>query len=314
MRSSGTNGNLVAALRGPVVGATMLLAANVSMAQVPSLDAVKIGEAAGVAATVAADGVVRVAWARDDVRVTVDGFVLHPFAGLGSWATLRSLPEPPGHAMLMGDTVVFEDEVDAAIDAAFAHGLEVTALHNHFLLDEPRVFFLHIGGHGDPLALARGVKATWDAVRAVRAHNAAPQRGSRAAPSAENRITVPPLEAILGPGAAVTAGVAKWTWGHPARMHGVEVGGSMGITTWAAFSGTDARAAVSGDFAMTAAEVQPVLRALRAGGLSSVAIHHHMVGEDPPYYFVHFWGKGAAADLARAVEGAREAQARVQLR
>ena len=97
-------------------------------------------------------------------------------------------------------------------------------------------------------------------------------------------------------------------------MHGVEAGGSMGITTWAAFSGTNERAAVSGDFAMTAAEVQPVLRALRAGGLSIVALHHHMIGEEPPLYFVHFWGKGAAADLARAVQGARAAQAGVQTR
>lgn len=280
-----------------------------TFAQDPTLDAARIGEAAGVAATVADDGVVRVGWARDDVEVTVEGVVLHPFAGLGSWAAIRPPAKQAGHAMVMGDTVVFEDEVDAAIDAAFANGLEVTALHNHFLRDEPRVFFLHLGGHGDPIALARGVRAVWDAVRGVRAVSAAPERDRREA-SRESRITAAPLEAILGARAATTGGVAKFTWGRTARMHGVEVGGSMGITTWAAFSGTDERAATAGDFVMAAGEVQRVLRALRAGGLSIVALHHHMVGEEPALYFVHFWGKGPAVELARAVQGAREAQAR----
>src|SRR5262249_45583705 len=104
-------------------------------------------------------------------------------------------------------------------------------------------------------------------------------------------------------------GVVKVTIPREASMHGVKVGGSMGLTTWAAFSGSDALAAVGGDFTMTAAEVQPVLRALRKGHLHVVALHNHMVGEQPPMYFVHFWGKGPAEELARGLKGALDTQA-----
>jgi hypothetical protein len=289
-----------------VVALAWLLGSGVALAS--ALDAAAIRAAAGTATTVTDDGVVRIGWARDDVKVTVDGAVLHPFAGLGSWAAFRALGDAAGNAIVMGDTVVFEDEVNPAIDAAFASGLEVTALHNHFLFDEPRVLFLHVGGHGDSVALARGVKAVWDAVRAVRARSPRPARELGGPPIGESRITSGPLDALLGAKAASTGGVAKYTWGRAARAHGVEVSGSMGLTTWAAFSGTDERAVVSGDFVMAAGEVQPVLRALRGGGLSIVALHHHMVGEEPPYYFVHFWGKGPARQLAEAVQGARAAQ------
>src|SRR4051812_24571313 len=137
------------------------------------LDADRIGAAAGVKATTAPDGVVRIAWPRTDVPVTVDGVPLKPFAGLGSWAAFT--PTPHG-AMVMGDTVVFQDEVDAAMDAAFAHGLEVTALHNHFFYDEPKVYFMHVGGGGEPEKLAAGVKAVWDAIKAVREKHPGPAK------------------------------------------------------------------------------------------------------------------------------------------
>src|SRR6266545_6698324 len=133
--------------------------------QPAKLDAGKIGTAAGVKATTAPDGVVRIAWARTDVTVTVDGMPLKPFAGLGSWAAFT--PAPHG-AMVMGDTVVFQDEATPAMDAAFAAGLEVTGLHNHFFYDEPKVYFMHIGGEGDPAKLAGGIKSVWDAIKDVR--------------------------------------------------------------------------------------------------------------------------------------------------
>src|SRR5437899_3498646 len=136
------------------------------------LDAEKIAAAAAAKATTAKDGVVRIAWARTDVAVRVDGMSLKPFAGLGSWAAFT--PAPHG-AMVMGDTVVFEDEVTPAMDAAFANNLEVSGLHNHFFHDEPQVFFMHIGGHGDPEKLASGVKAVWDAIKKVRADQPQPQ-------------------------------------------------------------------------------------------------------------------------------------------
>src|SRR5882762_11294001 len=135
------------------------------------LEEQKIGTAAGTKATTTPDGVVRIGWPRTDVAVTVDGMALKPFAGLGSWAAFT----PTKHgAMVMGDTVVFQDEVTPAMDAAFAGGLEVTGLHNHFFYDEPKVYFMHIGGHGDPEKLAAGVKAMWDAIKKVRADQPQP--------------------------------------------------------------------------------------------------------------------------------------------
>src|SRR5207302_900901 len=133
--------------------------------------AAEIGAASGTKTTVTPDGVVRIGGARNDVKVQVDGVLLKPFAGLGSWAAFTAAPHG---AMAMGDTVVFQDEVTPAIDAAFAHGLEVTGLHNHFFYDEPKVYFMHIGGRGEPEKLAAGIKAVWDAIKKVRAAHATP--------------------------------------------------------------------------------------------------------------------------------------------
>jgi len=294
-------------LAGTAAGAAALTFTTAAVGQQPQakLDAEKIGQAAGVKATTAPDGVVRVAWARTDVAVTVDGMPLKPFAGLGSWGAFT--PTPHG-AMVMGDTVVFQDEVTPAMDAAFAGGLEVTGLHNHFFHDEPKVYFMHIGGNGEPEKLAAGVKAVWDAIKKVRAENPKPAtRFAGEAPKA-GTVTAEPIEKALGQKSESQAGVVKVTIGREGMMHGVKVAGSMGLTTWAAFSGTDEFAAVDGDFIMTAAEVQPVLRALRKAGIHVVALHNHMVGEQPALYFTHFWGKGKVDDLANGLKTALDAQ------
>jgi hypothetical protein len=201
--------------------------------------------------------------------------------------------------MAMGDTVVFQDEVTPAMDAAFAAGLKVTGLHNHFFYDEPKVYFMHIGGRGEPGALAAGVKSVRDAIKRVRA--ADPTPGSAFVGLGPEADQVPPgvIERILGHKAQAQDGVVKVTIGREGTMHGVKVGGSMGLTTWAAFTGGSKHAVVDGDFIMTAGEVQPVLRALRKADIHIVALHNHMVGEQPAFYFSHFWGKGPARDLAR---------------
>src|SRR5438105_8750709 len=158
------------------------------------LDSDKIGQAAGTKTTTTKDGVVRIGWPRTDVKVEVDGMPLKPFAGLGSWAAFTKA----GHgAMVMGDTVVFEDEVTPALDAAFAGGLEVTGLHNHFFHDEPKVYFMHVGGTGDPEKLAAGVKAVWDAIKQVRA--SASQPAARFAGPVPRAGTIPPtaVEVVL---------------------------------------------------------------------------------------------------------------------
>jgi hypothetical protein len=267
-------------------------------------DADRIGAAAGTKAT-AKDGVVRIAWARDDVAVKVDGMPLKPFAGLGSWAAFT--PSPHG-AMVMGDTVVFQDEVTPAMDAAFAGGLEVTGLHNHFFFDEPKVYFMHIGGTGEPEKLAAAVKGVWDAIRKVRSAHSEPATHFPGGAPKAGTIDAAAIEKALGQKSDTQAGVVKVTIGREGMMHGVKVGGPMGLTTWAAFSGSDESAAVDGDFIMTANEVQPVLRALRKNGIHIVALHNHMVGEQPAFYFTHFWGKGSTQELAKGFKAALDAQ------
>jgi hypothetical protein len=269
------------------------------------LDADRIGAAAGTKAATTKDGVVRIGWARADVAVKVDGMPLKPFAGLGSWAAFT--PAPHG-AMVMGDTVVFQDEVTPAMDAAFAGGLEVTGLHNHFFHDEPRVYFMHLGGTGEPEKLAAAVKGVWDAIKKVRSGRAEPATRFAGGVPEEGTIDASAIEKVLGHKGETQQGVVKVTIGREGKMHGVQVGGSMGLTTWAAFSGSDGMAAVDGDFIMTAEEVQPVLRALRKGGIHIVALHNHMVGEQPAFYFTHFWAKGPVKELARGVKTALDAQ------
>jgi Domain of Unknown Function (DUF1259) len=278
-------------------------------AQEGHLDANAIAAASGTKTTVTPDGVVRIGWARDDVKVHVDGAPLKPFAGLGSWAAFTAAPHG---AMVMGDTVVFQDEVTPAIDAAFAHGLEVSGLHNHFFFDEPKVYFMHIGGRGEPEQLAAAVKAVWDAVKKVRVENREPATTFREIGPEADSIEPKTVEDILGHKAQTQDGVVKVTIGREGTMHGVKVGGSMGLTTWAAFSGGYAHAIVDGDFIMTAAEVQPVLRALRKADIHIVALHNHMVGEQPAYYFTHFWGNGPARELAQGLRSALDAQKMVR--
>jgi hypothetical protein len=286
--------------------ATTLLATAVLPVAAASLDPAAIGKAAGAEAKRQPDGTVKIAWSRTDVPVTVDGMRLPPAAGLGSWAAFSSMGN---RALVMGDTVVFQDEVDAAMDAAFAHDLKVTALHNHFFYDQPHVYFMHIAGEGAPQALAADVKAVWDAIKGVRTARVQPAEGFGGATPTAGRLDATALAKIVGHEAEVSGGVAKITVGRNGHMHDQRVGASMGLTTWAAFSGSDTLASMDGDFIMTAAEVQPVLRALRRAGVHVVALHNHMMGDTPAFYFTHFWGKGPAATLAHGFRAALDAQA-----
>lgn len=270
-----------------------------------ALDANAIGKIVGVSASTTPDGAVRVTWGRTDVDARVDGVPLKPFAGLTSWAAFTEMEHG---AMVMGDTVVFQDEANPAIDAAFAHGIEITALHNHFFYDDPPVYFMHIGGTGDPEDLARGVRAMWDAVKAVRAKSAKPATGFPGSAPAVSSVSGEPLAKIFGTEPALNGGMVKFSFGHQASMHGTSFSGAMGLSTWAAFTGNDESAVAGGDFAMTAKEVQPVLRALRKSGINIVTLHNHMIGETPAYFFVHFWGKGKPSDLALGLKGALDAQ------
>ncbi len=301
-------GQVKAFLLAGILTLALAAAAHPAWAAAPQLDAERIGQIIGVKATVTPDGVVRVGWARSDVSVQVDGVPLPPFAGLGSWAGFKATKHG---AIVMGDTVLFQDEVAPAMDAAFAAGLEVTALHNHFFYDEPKVYFMHIGGTGEPERLAAGVRAVWDAVKRVRQTTARPAAGFGGPLPKRGMVSPGPLEKILGRKSETQDGMVKVTIGREARMHGTAIDGSMGLTTWAAFSGSDELAIMDGDFIMTAAEVQPVLRKLRQADIHIVALHNHMIGEEPALYFTHFWGKGSPEKLARGIKAALDEQARL---
>lgn len=286
--------------------AVVLVSAVPTTATTRELDECPISKIMGVRATTTADGVVRVAWPRGDVALAVDGLRTRPAMGLTSWAAFQ---DTTGGARVMGDTVVFEDEVDSAVDAALAAGIEITALHNHFFFDDPNVYFLHIGGRGSVEALARGVRQMWDAVKEVRRRNPQPADRFPGPTPDEGEIDASRLEQILGHGGRAEGEVFKVSIGRAAEMGGSEFGGSMGLTTWMAFTGGDELAAVAGDFAMTAEEVQPVLKALRKAKISIVALHNHMLGESPAIYFAHFWGKGSAVALAQGLRAALDEQA-----
>lgn len=278
----------------------------IASAQAGELNAKAIGQAAGTEAAVEEDGVVRIEWSREDVPVTVDGMPLPPPAGPGSWAAFKAFEDG---VMVMGDTVVFEDEITPAMDAAFTHGLEVTALHNHFVFDRPPVYFMHIGAHGsDAAELAKGVRAMWDAIKAAREQNPRPADRFGGRMPNKGQIYIASLQKILGVKPQVKDGVPKFSFERKATMHGAPVGASMGISTWAAFTGDAKYAAVDGDFAMKADEVQPVMHALREAGIHIVALHNHMIGGDPFYYFLHYWGKGDPETLARGVRAALNTQ------
>jgi hypothetical protein len=250
------------------------------------------------------EGVYRITFPRNDVKVVVDGWTMPPFMGLGTWAAFK---ETKSGAMVMGDTVLFEDEVNEAMSTALDHGLSVTALHNHFFFDAPKVFFMHIEGEGNTEKLAGAVKKMYDAIKAVRGPDAKPAEsfsvvGQPPLPD-KNSINAAPLNEIFGTQGESNDGMVKFTIGRPAKMHGVKIDKDMGVNTWAAFAGADDNAVVDGDFAVTEDELQPVLSSLLKNKINIVAIHSHMTHEEPRILFFHYWGRGRAKDLAQAVKG-----------
>jgi hypothetical protein len=270
-----------------------------------ALDGAKIESATGLKGTPdETEGVFKVSAPRTDVKVSVDGWQMPPFMGLTSWAAF--MPGKKAEAMVMGDLVLLQDEVNPVMSAALDAGLSVTALHNHFFYDEPKVYFMHIGGEGSVEQLGGAVKAALDKAKEIRAANPTPAKGFGGQfVLRENGITPAPLEAVLGGKATVKDGMAKFVFGRQGKMPcGCEVGKEMGVNTWAAFAGMDDQAVVDGDFCVLATELQPVLKTLRSDGINIVAIHQHMTMEEPRYIFLHYWGKGAAGKLAASIKNA----------
>jgi len=268
-----------------------------------ALDTAKIDQITGLKGKFnEKEGVYKVTFPRNDVKVVVDGWTMPPFMGLGTWAAFT--PTKDG-AMVMGDTVLFEDEVDAAMSAALDNDLNVTALHNHFFFDHPKVYFMHIEGEGTVDKLAGAVRKVYDAAKQVRAASPSPKDSFGAGRLPEkNSITAAQLNEIFGAQGESKDGMVKFTFGRPATMHGVKIDNTMGVNTWAAFAGSDDDAVVDGDFAVTEDELQPTTRSLLKEKINIVAIHQHMTHEQPRMMFFHYWGRGRAKDLAQAIKGA----------
>ncbi len=282
--------------------ASVIVSALAHVLLAAGLDTARIDEITGLKGKFnEKEGVYRVTFPRNDVKVAVDGWTMPPFMGLGTWAAFT---EASNGAMVMGDTVLFEDEVNAAMSAALDNGLSVTALHNHFFFDQPKVFFMHIEGEGAVEKLASALKKVYDATKQIRATSPKPKDSFGAQPLPEkSSIVAAPLNEILGAQGESKDGMVKFTIGRPAKMHGVTIDKDMGVNTWAAFAGSDDNAVVDGDFAVTEDELQPVLKSLLNDKINVVAIHQHMTHEEPRIMFFHYWGRGRAKDLAQAVKG-----------
>jgi hypothetical protein len=254
----------------------------------------------------------KVSQPRNDLPVSVDGWTMPPFMGLTSWAAFTE--GGSAEVMVAGDLVLFEDEVNPVMSAALDSGLSVTALHNHFFFDQPKVYFMHIGGEGTVQQLASGVKAVLAKQKEIR--TAQPQPGKLFGTGfnpGKSAITGATIDTVLGTKGQANNGMFKVVIGRTTKMPcGCEMTKEMGVNTWAAFAGTDDNALVDGDFAVLEDELQPVLKTLRGGGINIVAIHSHMTHENPRILFLHYWGKGSVSALSQSLKTALDTQKAVK--
>jgi len=241
---------------------------------------------------------------RNDLNVTVANIKTPTPFGFGGWVAMTKGTGATN--VMMGDLVLTEDEVNPVMSALLDNGLEVTALHNHFFWEQPRVFYMHVHGQGTPADLARKLKPAVDLIGKGSSRSAAPPP---AAPSAAPfaKMDTAKLAKIVGSEGEQSGDVYKITIGRDdlkLTEMGAPITARMGLNTWAAFVGTDQNAAIAGDVAMLASEVTPVLTALRKNGLDVVAIHHHMTATQPTVFFLHYWGTGPADKLATGFKAA----------
>ena len=246
------------------------------------------------------DGVLKVNIPRSDLKVSVDGIATPTPFGFGGWFALTR--GSGGMDVMMGDLVLMEQEVNPVMSAVLQNGLEVTALHNHFFYDNPRIFYMHVHGQGKAADIASKIAPAIALIG-----KSAPAAASAPGRALTGTLNTQRLAQIVGQPGEQNGDVYKITMGRPdlaVKEMGATINARMGLNTWAAFYGSDAEAVVAGDVAMKAGEVTPVLKALRDNGIEVVAIHHHMTGTEPTVYFLHYWGKGPAEKLANGVKAA----------
>jgi len=237
---------------------------------------------------------------QNDLQVTVDGFKIIPAMGLGTWVAFT--PHGSG-TMIMGDLVLTENDLKSVQQEVINQGLTISAIHNHFIRNHPNIVYMHIGGMGATDEMSRKVHAVLMAIQASRGHNPA----SSPADSVQTSLDAKSLDAIIGSTGEWSKGVYKYTIGRPdvtLKEHGSTITTFFGFNTWAAWQGTTEKAAVAGDFTMLENEVEPVIKTLIQHGIEVVALHNHMVHEQPRIFFLHFWGVGNAEQLARGLKAA----------
>jgi hypothetical protein len=285
---------------GAAAAAAILAGHGARAEKAPALDTAAIEQLTGAKGTLdAKEGVFKVSLPRKDIAATAAGVRMTPGMGLTAWAAFTNAGK---HTMVMGDIVLLEDQVNPVMSAALDAGLEVTALHNHFFWDTPKIMFMHVGGMGDERALATAVGKVFAKLKETSGGKGETLHAD--VDPAKSTLAPAKIEAVLRYKGELKDGIYKVVIGRSTKMSGHSVGKAMGVNTWAAFAGSDDKAVVDGDFAMLESELQPVLKALRGGGIDVVAIHNHMTNETPRILFLHFWGVGPTEALAKTLASA----------
>jgi hypothetical protein len=257
-----------------------------------------VGQALGKEGSVMPDGVYRVGLPRTDLKVTLDGVKIQPAFALGSWLAFKAMGED---AMVMGDLVLTDDEVNSVMKVALENGLEITALHNHLLRSEPPTMYMHVSGQGDPVKLAT---ALHDALSQSKTPLGAAPIG---ATPPQLDFDPAAIEAVLGYKGKANGAVYQFSIprAEPVLEQGMEIPASMGSANAINFEASgDGKTAITGDLVLTADEVNPVLLALRSNGIEVTALHNHMLGDEPRLFFMHFWGNDDPQTLAKGLRAA----------
>lgn len=278
-----------------------------SAAQTPPLSAREqeaIASALGKKGTYnEAQATYNVALPRNDLKVTVKGKAVPISFGFGGWVAFKKTLDGKSTVM-MSDTVLLQEEVNPLISATHAAGLEISAIHNHFFYEEPRIFYMHLHGMGDTEQLATKYAA---AIRNTKLFPANQPSSAGSGPSAAELFDLPALDGLVGHKGAVNGSTYKYTIGRDdlsIRAMGADMTAAIGLNSWASFAGQRDRAHIAGDIAMLSHEVNPVIKSLRSSGLEVVALHNHMLGDDPHMIFLHYYGQGPAAKLAQGFRSA----------
>jgi hypothetical protein len=279
--------------------------AAISPAQSQEIDWQKVDEAIGRKPAVVSGDVHRYGFPRSDLSVTLDGVSIKPALALGGWVAFRSMGS---QAMVMGDLVLLETEIKPVMTKLVDSGLDITAVHNHLLRANPATFYMHVGGHGDPTKMAAAIRTALAESKTP----LAPPSPPATAPAVD--LDTSQLDQIIGSKGQANGGVYQFAM--PRRDAVTENGmalapaGPLGLATGIGFQPTDAgKAAITGDFVMTADEVNPVIKALRANGIEVTALHSHMLDEQPRLYFMHFWANDDAIKLAKGLRAALDKMA-----